>query len=85
MVLYEIYREDGGNGITLVSLDFSFRNTKLIIVYIIERTPIRNVYSRGVVFKKRKKDKYNDQTKKRQKDKYYTENLRGTLIIRGIT
>jgi hypothetical protein len=34
-----------------VSLDFSFRNTKLIVVYIIERTPIRNVYSRGVLFR----------------------------------
>jgi hypothetical protein len=31
-----------------VSLDFSFRNTKLIVVYVIERitTPIRNVHSR---------------------------------------
>ena len=34
-----------------VSLDFSFRNTKLIVVYVIERTPIRNVYSRGVLFR----------------------------------
>ena len=33
-----------------VSLDFSFRNTKLIVVYVIERTPIRNVYSRGVLY-----------------------------------
>ena len=33
-----------------VSLDFSFRNTKLIVVYVIERitTPIRNVHSRWV-------------------------------------
>ena len=32
----------------LVSLDFSFRNMKLIVVYVIERitTPIRNVHSR---------------------------------------
>jgi hypothetical protein len=31
----------------LVSLDFSFRNMKLIVVYVIERitTPIRNVHS----------------------------------------
>jgi hypothetical protein len=31
-----------------VSLDFSLRNTKLIVVYVIERitTPIRNVHSR---------------------------------------
>jgi hypothetical protein len=34
-----------------VSLDFSFRNTKLTVVYVIERTPIRNVYSRGVQFR----------------------------------
>jgi hypothetical protein len=36
-----------------VSLDFSFRNTKLIVVYVIERitTPIRNVHSRWVLFR----------------------------------
>jgi hypothetical protein len=35
-----------------VSLDFSFRNTKLIDVYVIKRirTPIRNVHSRWVLF-----------------------------------
>jgi len=36
-----------------VSLDFSFRNMKLIVVYVIERitTPIRNVHSRRVLFR----------------------------------
>jgi hypothetical protein len=36
-----------------VSLDFSFRNTKLIVVYVIERitTPIRNVHSQWVLFR----------------------------------
>ena len=28
-----------------ISLNFSFRHTKLIVVYVIERTPIRNVHS----------------------------------------
>ena len=36
-----------------VPLDFSFRNTKLIVVYVIEwiTTPIRNVHSRRVLFR----------------------------------
>ena len=36
-----------------ISLDFSFRNTKLIVVYVIERitTPIRNVHSLWVLFR----------------------------------
>ena len=36
-----------------VSLYFSFRNTKLIVVYVIGRitTPIRNVHSRRVLFR----------------------------------
>jgi hypothetical protein len=34
-----------------VSLDFSFRNMKLIVVYVIERITIRNAHSRWVLFR----------------------------------